>query len=245
MLILNTTLIRIVALWFVAFVAVPASAGPWLIYNNARYGTIADIPAHGFTARPPSQNGDGRSWISDDGRGQILVFGDLIVTADTPMAYRQEILGYARDDGLEIVYSAAKKNWFVYSGLLGGDIVYEKVVVTTGCDPMIGNHVYLRYPASQKAAYDAVIRHVAASLKGNQDAAMCNCREKTPTREGEEWFRQSRLKPREYRMTGCALMAISRSSPAVCWGPIRCKARWCILPLWTSPMATMSARRRS
>jgi len=174
MLILKTTFMRIVALWLVGVAALPASAGQWLIYNNARYGTIADIPAHGFTARPPSQNGDGRSWISDDGRGQILVFGDLVVTADTLKAYRQEILGYARDDGLNIVYSAAKKNWFVYSGLIDGDIVYEKVLLTTGCDPMIGNHVYLRYPASQKAAYDAVVRHVAASLEGNKDALMCN-----------------------------------------------------------------------
>jgi hypothetical protein len=163
-----------VALAAVIVITAPAYAASWRIYNNARFGTIADIPARGFTPQPPSANGDGQTWVSDDGRGQILVFGDLIVTADTVSAYRQEILGYARDDGLDIVYSAAKKNWFAYSGFLDGDIVYEKVVVTTGCDPMIGNHVYFRYPASQKRAYDAIVRNMAATLEGDRNADMCD-----------------------------------------------------------------------
>jgi len=152
----------------------PVTAGDWNVYNNPRFGTISEVPAQGFSAQTPSQNGDGQTWVSDDGRGQILVFGDLIVTADTVAAYRQETLGYARDEGLEIVYSAGKKNWFVYSGFLEGDIIYEKVVVTAGCDPMIGNHVYFRYPADQKTAYDAIVRRMAGSLEGSQNAEMCN-----------------------------------------------------------------------
>ncbi|GEM_PF-1537736 len=158
----------------IGLVTAPAYATPWRIYHNARFGTVADVPAHGFSPEPASQNGDGQTWVSDDGRGQILVFGDLIVTADTVSAYRRETLGYARDDGLDIVYSAAKKNWFAYSGFLGGDIIYEKVVVMTGCNPMIGNHVYFRYPASQKRAYDAIVRHMAATLEGDRNAVMCN-----------------------------------------------------------------------
>lgn len=152
----------------------PAHASAWLIYNNARFGTISDVPARGFTALPSAQNGDGQTWISDDGRGQILVFGDLVVTADTVAAYRSEILGYAHDDGLDITYSVAKKNWFAYSGFLGDDIIYEKVIVTTACDPMIGNHIYFKYPASQKKAYDAIVSHMAASLEGSDMAQMCN-----------------------------------------------------------------------
>jgi hypothetical protein len=155
-------------------VSLPAGAADWGQYYNSRFGTVADVPAHGFWPREPSANGDGQEWVSDDGLGQILVFGDLIVTADTVKAYRREILGYARDDGLDIVYSVAKKNWFAYSGFLGPDIVYEKVVVTRGCDPMIANHIYFRYPTRQKKRYDAIVRHMAASLAGDASAAMCN-----------------------------------------------------------------------
>jgi len=154
--------------------SLPAGAADWRQYHNPRYGTVADVPASGFIASPASDNGDGQEWVSADGSGQILVFGDLIVTADTIAAYRRETLGYARDDGVDIVYSAAKKNWFAYSGFLGGDIVYEKVVITSGCDPMIGNHVYFRYPATQKSRYDAIVGHIAASLKGSRNASMCN-----------------------------------------------------------------------
>jgi len=167
-------IISFAALAAVVAATLPAHAASWRIYHNARFGTIADVPARGFAAQPRSQNGDGQAWVSDDGRGQILVFGDLIVTSDTVAAYRRETLGYARDDGLDVVYSAAKKNWFVYSGFLDGDIVYEKVVVTTGCDPMIGNHVYFRYPASQKKRYDAIVRHMASHLAGDRSSVMCN-----------------------------------------------------------------------
>ena len=171
---MKRNLIRIATLCLVALPIFPALAASWLIYNNARFGTIADVPARGFTAKPPSANGDGQSWVSDDGLGKILVFGDLVVTAGTVAAYRQEVLGYARDDGIDIVYNAAKKNWFVYSGFLGKDIVYEKVVITPGCDPMIANHIYLRYPASQKKRYDPIVRHMASSLTASRSAGMCN-----------------------------------------------------------------------
>jgi hypothetical protein len=157
-----------------AMASLPARAGSWLIYNNARFGTIADVPAYGFTAQPPSENGDGQSWISNDGLGQILIFGDLVVSANTLAAYRQETLGYARDDGVDIVYSIAKNNWFAYSGFLGNEIIYEKVAITSDCDPMIANHIYLRYPASQKKRYDPIVRHMVASLAGKQPAEMCN-----------------------------------------------------------------------
>ncbi len=158
----------------VSFPFSTVNAGAWLTYRNARFGTIANVPASGFLAQPPSQNGDGRVWISSDGLGQILVFGDLVVTVDTMAAYRREILGYARDDGLDVVYSAARRNWFAYSGYLGGDIVYEKVVITPDCAPMIANHLYLRYPISQKKRYDPIVRRMAASLGGNSAAPMCN-----------------------------------------------------------------------
>jgi len=154
--------------------ASPAYAGQWLIYNNARFGTIASIPAHGFSAQPPSDNGDGQTWISDDGLGQILVFGNLVVTADILAGYRQETLGYAHDDGVDIVYNVAKNNWFAYSGFLGPDIIYEKVVVMQGCDPMIANHIYLRYPANQKKHYNPIVKHIASSLEGSLSAAMCD-----------------------------------------------------------------------
>ncbi len=165
----------LIAIIFLASLpVVPAQAGQWLIYNNARYGTSADIPANGFSAEPSAQNGDGQTWVSADGRGRILVFGELVVTSATLPAYRQQILSYARSDGVDIVYNVAKKNWFVYSGFIGNDIVYEKVLVARGCDPMLAHHVYLKYPISQKKRYDSIVRRVAASLAGAPFSPMCN-----------------------------------------------------------------------
>jgi hypothetical protein len=163
----------IFSVWFMT-ICTPAGAGDWTHYRNLRYGTAADIPAHGFVARPPSENSDGQTWVSKDGRGQILVFGARVVTVDTIPAYRQETLGYARDDGVEIVYNVAKADWFAYSGYLEGDIVYEKVIILKDCDPMIANHLYFRYPMLQKKRFDPLVRHMAASLVGSRASDMCD-----------------------------------------------------------------------
>jgi hypothetical protein len=148
--------------------AVPALAADWELYANPRFGTSAEVPRQGFTPDPAPENGDGQAWTSTDGKGQIRVFGAFMVVADTFAGYRDFEIGAAREDGLDVTYSAAGKDWFAFSGTQRGDIIYEKAVLSKTCSTPIANHIYLKYPASERARYDPIVKRMATSLRGGR-----------------------------------------------------------------------------
>ena len=151
--------------------AVPALAADWERYANPRFGTSAEVPVNGFSADPAPENGDGQGWTSTDGKGQIRVFGSFIVVAETFKGYREFQMRAAQEDGLDVTYSAGGKDWYALSGTQGGDIIYEKAVLSRGCPTPIANHIYLKYPASQRARYDPIVRRMAKSLRGGRSGA--------------------------------------------------------------------------
>lgn len=150
----------------VVLVAGPALAGDggWWRYVNPRFGTADDIPVAGFVPDPPPDNGDGKAWTSVDGRGHIAVYGGYVVVADDFAGYREFLLETARNDGVDITYSAAKPGWFAYSGFKGETIVYAKVVVSDRCDTLTAHHLRITYPREQRAAYAPIVKHMAHSL---------------------------------------------------------------------------------
>ena len=150
--------------------AAPAGAQEWTAYINPRFGTAADVPASGFRAEPPPANGDGQSWTSADGRGKIIVYGSFMAVADSVRGYRQFMLKSARESGVDVTYNTGRGDWFVYSGLANGMIVYAKVRVTSPCGSMVANHIYLKYPANQQSYYGPIVQRMAASLRGRSGA---------------------------------------------------------------------------
>ncbi len=145
------------------FVA-PAFSAQWERYVNSRFGTSAEVPARGFIAEPVPANNDGQIWKSADGRGSIAVYGSYISVVDTFKQYRDFMLDSARSNGLDITYNVGGRSWFVYSGYLGNDIVYAKVVRSRNCSETVVNHIYLQYPKSQKLRYDAIVTRMAKTL---------------------------------------------------------------------------------
>jgi len=151
--------------------AIPALAADWERYANPRFGTSAEVPVDGFAPDPAPENGDGQGWTSTDGKGQILVFGSFIIVAETFDGYRNFQMSAAQEDGLDVTYSAGGKNWYTFSGTHGDDIIYEKAVLSRDCSTPIANHIYLKYPANQRARYDPIIRRMAKSLRGGRSEA--------------------------------------------------------------------------
>lgn len=144
--------------------AAQAGDGDWTVYSNARFGTVADVPADGFTADPAPANGDGRSWTSGDGLGHISVYGSHMAVARDFAGYRAFALDAAREGGVDITYSAAKTGWFAWSGFKGDEIVYMKAELDEGCAAPIVHHIYLRYPKNQREAYAPIVKRMAHSL---------------------------------------------------------------------------------
>ena len=146
-----------------------AAAGEWTPYVNPRFGAAAEIPSEGFTADPPPENGDGQRWTSDEDGGTIAVYGAYQVLADDFEGYRSFALESARESGVKITYERRGQGWFVYSGLDGDTIVYERVEEACGGDAIVA--IRFDYPKSAKRRWDKIVKHGAETLEARPSEA--------------------------------------------------------------------------
>ncbi len=153
-----------------AFTAVAAAAPQYRTYANPRFGTTADVPADWKPDAPPA-NGDGLKFRSPDGRASITVSGMLNVydTVEEAMAAYE-----TPGEGEKITYRHRQARTLVVSGTRGDAIFYAKHMLS--CGDQIWNSVYLDYPASEKAAYDALVTRVAQSLRPGRSGQIPRCK---------------------------------------------------------------------
>lgn len=128
-------------------------------YVNERFGASADIPAGWRAGRAPD-NGDGLRFTSPDGRAFVSVSGALHAS-DT---IGEEIDAIASEPGASITLEKRGSRSLVQSGLRSGTIFYKKSLLA--CNDQVWTHLVIEYPAAQKAGFDALVTHVAASLAG-------------------------------------------------------------------------------
>jgi len=128
-------------------------------YHNARFGYRIDYPAD-FRPQPEPENGDGRRFLSPDGQTVLTVFAGY-AAAENGLARRQKI---AREDWqaqhATITLDQPTRTGYVLSGQVKGRIFYEKTVIK---DYLLTTFVW-EYPASRKAAMDAVLQHTIQTL---------------------------------------------------------------------------------
>jgi hypothetical protein len=151
--------------------AVAATAAPqYRSYANARFGTTADVPAD-WKADPPPENGDGLRFWSPDQRASLTVSGSLNVydTVEEAMKAYEE-----PGEGEKITYRHRDPRALVVSGTRGDTIFYAKHILS--CGDQIWNSIHLEYPAAQKTAYDALVTHVAQSLRPGRSGQVPRCR---------------------------------------------------------------------
>jgi hypothetical protein len=143
----------------------------WRHYLNWRYGVSADVPAN-WKADPPPANGDGAVLTSPDGTSTMTLSGSLHV-ANAPFS---EVIKDAQrvENGERVTYQKAAGHQVVVSGLRGDVIFYRKVVLS--CNDQIVNRLAIEYPAAQKQSFDALVSHVAASLRGSPGAEIPDCK---------------------------------------------------------------------
>jgi hypothetical protein len=154
--------------WLAASASAVAAASPWSVYVNDRYGTSADTPA-GWVEQPAPDNDDGRVFKRRDGRATLIVNGGF-VSEDTPAA---AIESRAQpEEGERVTLSKKSARSVTVSGFKGDQIFYRHMILT--CSDQVWNHVEFIYPAAEKAAFDPLVAHVAASLRGNAPPGM-NC----------------------------------------------------------------------
>jgi hypothetical protein len=139
-----------------ASIAGGAEAKTWRTYFNPRFGVSADVPSD-WKIGPEPVNGDGRAFTSPNGSAEIGVTGIFSV-----LPRDEEILIRTTPGaGGTITYKVVQGNVVVVSGTRGDRIFYYKSLLNCG----IWNDLSIEYPARDKAEYDPLVAHVAASLK--------------------------------------------------------------------------------
>ncbi|HEY2135672.1 MAG TPA: hypothetical protein VGH49_07275 [Xanthobacteraceae bacterium] len=164
---------RVLAVAVAALVGLAAAADAaqqYRIYSNARFGTNADVPAD-WKPDPPPENGDGLIFRSPDGSASVTVSGSLHVF-DT-IGEAMEIYE-APASGEAITYRHREPRLLVVSGMRGDTIFYAKHILS--CRDQVWNNLHIEYPASQKAAYDAMVTHIARSLHSGRSGQIGSCR---------------------------------------------------------------------
>ena len=163
----HTTSLGAIAL--LALAAVATAAPQYRTYANPRFGTTADVPVD-WKSDPPPANGDGLRFNSPDKRASLTVSGSLNIydTVEEAMKSYEE-----PGDGEKITYRHREPRAIVVSGTRGNTIFYGKHILS--CGDQIWNSVYLEYPTAEKAAYDALVAHVAGSLRPGRSAQVPNC----------------------------------------------------------------------
>jgi hypothetical protein len=147
--------------------------GDWHRYLNARYGVGVDIPAKGFTYEL-SDNGDGVTLASADGEKSIAVYGsqdiELAENAGDPQAAFAAVaeaqIDAMRLGSVNIVEDRVERLWFEISTTDALYLYYQKGLLSPDCPTFTAN-LWIKYPNSARAEFEAVRQRMAMSLKGN------------------------------------------------------------------------------
>jgi serine/threonine-protein kinase len=147
----------------------PAIAPGWQTYVNERFGSTADVPA-GWRAGTPPENGDGLTFAAPDGQATIAIFGSLNVWDKLDEAFAAH---ETAETGETITYKHRDKRGTVVSGTKGDRIFYRKSILS--CRGQVWNNVAIEYQAAEKQAFDAIVSHIAASLRSGKSAQVEEC----------------------------------------------------------------------
>lgn len=152
-------LIRRLVLAVAALVARPARAEAWRRYRDPYVGTRIDYPDR-FRPDPSHEQANGARFVSGDGAA-FLVHGRLNAEGRS-LAELQSLALESLGPDDRVTYRAQGRSWFVISGFEGGQILYEKHVLSGG-----GRFVHIfviTYPESQRRAYDVLVTRMSRSF---------------------------------------------------------------------------------
>ena len=126
-------------------------------YANPRFGFSTLRPAS-FRVQPPPADGDGQGWNTPDGRVTLAAYGVNNIAGLSP---GQDEAAVARS--MDVTYHVITGNVVTVSGYTGGGraIIYQRDVVGPGAIDTL----YWKYPASQKARWDAAVTVTAQAFR--------------------------------------------------------------------------------
>jgi hypothetical protein len=133
------------------------SRGGWQTYENGRFGMRLEFPVEVFSAEPPPENGDGRTFRSSDATLQVFAFQNA--DGDDPSSLKQELVGAEGYDN--VTYSPTGGDWLVLSGFRGDAIFYEKYFFRDNVISAFG----MEFPQERKPFYAPIVERIEDSFR--------------------------------------------------------------------------------
>lgn len=140
-----------------------AQAETWRTYVNDRFGATASYPDRFSIRDEPPANSDGQRFHTADRRASLIVFGFLDALGETA----KQIMESRKSSDVTYTLADARAASFTLSGRRGDRITYERCL-RSGQDKSIFVCVDLDYPASERAAYDPIVKRIAGSLRAGK-----------------------------------------------------------------------------
>lgn len=130
-------------------------------YCNDRFGFCLNYPSD-FIPQPEPQNGDGRTFLSEDGQVKILTWGNLY---DSEFNSLETAYEYAIDTskGQVVECQVRKNNFFVVSGEEEGAVFYQKTIQKQEFGDILS--FYIRYPKEESERFDAYCEKIFKEFK--------------------------------------------------------------------------------
>jgi hypothetical protein len=139
------------------------SQNEYRTYTNARFAYSISYPMKLLIAQPEAFNGDGRRFVSTDGKALLIVYGSHnALNEKLPDKFAEEANTTAEHPNRKVTYKVLRADWFVVSGVEGGKIFYQKTFLRGD----IFKTFRIEYEEAQKAIYDPVTLRLQKSFKG-------------------------------------------------------------------------------
>ncbi|RUT28787.1 hypothetical protein EMQ25_15475 [Arsenicitalea aurantiaca] len=128
-------------------------------YDNARFGYGVSVPS-GFAMVSEGQNGDGRVYRSQDGRIELIVWGNrLLADFETELAER---IGADSAEGVVFDSRIETPGWAMWSGTRAGHVIVQRTILACGGEAAA--HLRLQYGVADRARLDSLAETTARSL---------------------------------------------------------------------------------
>jgi hypothetical protein len=150
-----------VLVFVLAFASRPAASAEWTTFVEPKFGTTLQIPTEVFSVQQgKSYRGIGEQYTTKDRRATLAVYSQENLRKDTPQTYlnRNNLVPRRM-----IQYVRVTRWFFAISAAMKGTIFYSRCNFSPRSSTI---HCFdLKYPASEKQAWNNVVTRISRSLE--------------------------------------------------------------------------------
>jgi hypothetical protein len=134
----------------------------WTTFVEPQFGTRLELPSQMFTVHEgPSIKGVGEEYATSDGRAALAIYSQRNLRREAPATYLKRNYKAPRR---AMDYVRVTRSFFAVSAVNQGTIYYSRCNFSRRFGGTV--HCFdLKYPASEKRAWDGIVTRISRSLE--------------------------------------------------------------------------------